>query len=78
LREFLLHSVYLPAAEQAPLAVLHLTGRDHSDHAFGQAAKDYKSRPAVERRAQGYVSPLTSSPDLVVAAKDLFDLSGVN
>jgi hypothetical protein len=48
--------VHLLAAEQTPLTVLHIAGRDHSDHASWKASKHHKGQPAVEGFAQGDIA----------------------
>jgi hypothetical protein len=74
--EFFSHLVQLLAAEEPPLSIFHIAGRNHSDQTSVQAAKNDKSQPAIQSFTERYITPLTSSPDLVVSGKDFFDLFG--
>lgn len=68
--------VYLLAAEQAPLTIIHIACRYHSNQTASQPAKNDERQPAVKRFSQTHVEFLTSSPDLIVAGKDFFDFIG--
>jgi hypothetical protein len=56
-RKFFLHKIHLLAAVQPAFIVFHITGSDHSDHAFRQPAKDHKRQPAIEGFAKAMYSP---------------------
>ena len=68
--------VHLSAAEKPPLTSLHIARRDHADQTSSQPTKNEKGQPAVDGFAQSDVQLLTSSPHLVVARKNFFDLFG--
>ena len=76
MRQSLVHLTYLFTAKKTFLAHFHIAGRDCADKPSGEATKNHQSQTAVQGRSHSDVKMSTSTPDLVVAGENFFDLFG--